>query len=195
MMRERRMVDALRRCQTAEMIEHDRARQPLQQIRGGDDLVGAQMNLHVPAERLRRASPAARSCRCVVAAVFGSNCVKRMPRTPPSAMRLSSASVTVGCTTATPRACGAKLRDGVERHRVVGEIGGRRHHDDAARPDALLQQPVVRHARRSAASAIPAAAAESARRHRYACGSRRHWPAPLSFGRAVPDELGTCMML
>ena len=39
------------------------------------------------------------------APVFGSNCVKRMPRTPAPSMRLSSASVTVGCTTATPRAC------------------------------------------------------------------------------------------
>ena len=39
-------------AQPAEMIEHDGARQPLQQIGGGDDLVGAQMDLHMPAERL-----------------------------------------------------------------------------------------------------------------------------------------------
>ena len=40
--------------QPSEMVEHHRARQPLQQVGGGDDLVGAQMDLHMPAERLRR---------------------------------------------------------------------------------------------------------------------------------------------
>ena len=52
MMRERRMAQSLRRRQPAEMVEHDRARQAQQQIFGRDDLIGAQMNLHVPAERL-----------------------------------------------------------------------------------------------------------------------------------------------
>ena len=49
--RERRIVHPSGR-QPAEMVEHDRARQPLQQVCGGDDLIGAQMNLHMPAERL-----------------------------------------------------------------------------------------------------------------------------------------------
>ena len=37
------------------------------------------------------------------AAERGSNTVKRMPRMPPSSSAFNSASVTVGCTTATPR--------------------------------------------------------------------------------------------
>ena len=40
----------------------------------------------------------------LVAAVAGSNTVNRMPRTPPPCISRSSASVTSGSTTATPRA-------------------------------------------------------------------------------------------
>ena len=86
------------------MVEHDRARQTQQQILGGDDLVGAQMDLHVPAERLhalrQRLDHVHRRGRGVRIELREADAADAA-----SSMRLSSASVTVGCTTATPRAC------------------------------------------------------------------------------------------
>ena len=103
----------------------------------------------------RRASPAARSCRCVVAAVLGSNWVKRMPRMPPS-RKLCKLGVGHGRMHHRDAArLRAELRQRVERHRVVGDVGRRRHHDGPAGADALLEQPVFLDARRSAACARP----------------------------------------
>ena len=115
-------VDARRR-QPSEMIEHDGAGQALQQVGGADDLVAAQMNLHVPAERLdalrQRLDHVERGGRGLRVELGEADAADAAGL--PCAF--SSASVTVGCTTATPRACGAELRDGVERHRVVGDVG------------------------------------------------------------------------
>ena len=142
---EGRMVQSLRRRQAAEMIEHDRARQTQQQILGGDDLVGAQMNLHMPAERLhaprQRLDHVHRRGRGLRIELRETDAAHAAVR---HALELG---VGDGRMHHRDAARGrAKLRDGVERHLVVGEIGGRRHHDHAARPDALLQQPVVRDA-------------------------------------------------
>ena len=40
----------------------------------------------------------------------------------------------------------AELRDGIERDAVVGAVGRGRDHHGSCGPDALLQQPIVRHA-------------------------------------------------
>ena len=167
------MVQSLRRRQPAEMIEHDRARQPQQHVRGGDDLIGAQMDLHVPAERLhaprqrldhvhrgrrglrielREADAADAAVRHALELGVGHG---RMHHGDAARLR-------------------PELRDGVERHLVVGDIGRRRHHDDAARADALLEQPVVRHAGVRLHPRFRPRRRKARRRHRYACGSRRH---------------------
>ena len=89
----------------------------------------------------------------VVVAVFGSNWVKRMPRTPPSA---SSRRLGVRDGRMHDRDAArlrAELRDRVERHRVVGGIGRRRHHHGPAGADPLLQQSVIGDAWHRAASA------------------------------------------
>jgi len=83
----------------------------------------------------------------VVAAVRGSNCVKRMPR---NAARLQSLQLGVGDARVDHRdtagALRPKLRDGVERHVIVEPIGRGLHHDGPAGADAPLQQPIVRDA-------------------------------------------------
>ena len=69
--------------------------------------------------------------------------MKRMPRTPSAASRLSSASVTLVSTTAMARARGAERGEGVERAAVVGAVGRGRHDHVAGGADALLEQPIV----------------------------------------------------
>ena len=98
-----------------------------------------------PSGSTRRASGSIMSS--VVAAVLGSNWVKRMPRMPAVGHPLQ---LGVGDGRMNDRDAARrrpKLRDGIERHRVVGVIGRRRHHDGAAGSDSLLEQPIVGDAR------------------------------------------------
>ena len=161
MTRERRIVDPVPARQPAEMIEHDGAGQPLQQIGRGDDLVGAQMDLHMPAERL----DALRQRLDHVDRGGGG------PRIELGEADAADAAVghalelgvgDVGMNHGDAARLRPELRDGVERHLVVGDIGRRRHHDDPAGADALLEQPVVRDAGVRLHPRPPAAAAEIA---------------------------------
>ena len=124
---ERRVLERRRLRQPAQMIEHDRRRQAFEQRRRSRRSGRARMWICTcqPRSATRFASGSIMSID--TAAERGSNTVKRMPRMPPSASVFSSASVTVGCTTATPRAFAARAaRCASSVTRLSVHVGGGR---------------------------------------------------------------------
>ena len=142
----RRMIATLgSRCgrlrQRAEMIEHDRAGQAVPQACGVDDLVAAQVDLHVPAEIVH---PPGERLDHVEGGDGGARVELGEADAADAALR-EGLELGVGDRGMHDRdAAGvAELRDGVERDAVVSAVGGGLHHHGAGSADALLQQPVV----------------------------------------------------
>ena len=125
------------------MIEHDWRRQAEEQTLVGDELIGWHVYLDVPAEivhslrewldhRDRRDRPTA--------------ILKRIPRTPASTRRLSSAFVTVVSSTAITAGVCTEPTKRVE-HAVIGPICGRCDHHRPRRAKPRLQRPIIVHRR------------------------------------------------
>src|SRR5689334_20167297 len=87
------------------MVEYDRRGQAIPQFPGRYDLIGTHADLYTQPSAFTRFDKGS-IISIDVGALRGSASEKRMPRTPPSASIFSSASVTVGRMTATPRALG-----------------------------------------------------------------------------------------
>ena len=102
-----RVLLARRLRDAAEVIEHDRRGQPVEEVPDLDDLVALHVDLDVPAERL---DPLRQGLEHVAVVAPAWTRLKRMPRTPWSASRFSSSSVTLVSTTATARALAPSWR-------------------------------------------------------------------------------------
>ncbi len=143
---EARVLGPQLRPHAAHVIEHDRRGQAIPQRLGGDDLVAQHVDLHMPAEH--RYAPRQ-----------GLNHVERGHRrhgiglgeTDAADARVVQGSQLrvrdVGANDRNAARIGPDLRNGIERHPIVGDIGRRRHDDIARGSDAPLQQPVLRDAR------------------------------------------------
>ena len=102
---------------------------------------------------------------------------------PPSAMRFSSASLTLGMHHRDAARLAAELGQRVERHLVVGDIGRGLHAPRSGWCRSAFAAAGSPRRPRRAASARRAAPAETARRRRYACGSRRRRPGSAASAR------------
>ena len=132
--------------QPAQVIEHDRARQSLQQISRVRDLVATQMNLDVQAEwfdafrqRLNHVDGGGRGLGIELGEADAAHTL---------GLHRLQFGVGHGRMDHRDAAClRTELRQGVERDCVVDVVGGGLHDDDAARANALLEQRVFLNAR------------------------------------------------
>ncbi len=126
------------------MIEHDRTGQAIPQARGLGDLIAAHVDLDVPAavvdplgERLDHVDRRRGGARIELAEADAANAAAR------EGVELG---IGDGGMDDRDAARVAELRDGVERHAIVGAVGRGRHDHRALRADALLQEPILGHA-------------------------------------------------